>query len=215
MTQNPGSDADKALDPVNRSDLLHFLESDSPDRRNLEDALKHMDEARKMFNYIPKIDDSGELIENPPDKEAYEITINKFHEKYFQYFPWATCSSGMHDIVDHIGEDIGSICEMSAQGVESQHHLWRYFLTNNAFKGDPQRRLDDSLENQYIMTDDEVVAELKILPSEQHYCSNCSESGHNVITCRPPCGKCRSYLHKINSCHTIVFTSDMLLDSTI
>ena len=215
MTQNPGNDADKALNPANRKDLLYFLKSDSLERKNMEAVLKLMDEAREMFNFIPKLDKAGELIATPPDKEEYNSIIKQFHEKYFQAFPWASCSSGQHDIVDHIGEDIGSICEMSAQGVESQHHLWRYFLSNNAFKGDPQRRLDDSLENQYILTDDEVVAEMKILPTEQHFCSNCSEPGHNVITCVAPCGKCGSYLHKINMCETAVFTSDMLLHSTL
>jgi hypothetical protein len=80
--------------------------------------------------------------------------IKNFHEQFYGSFPWAACSSGQHDITDHIGDDIGSICESSAQAVESQHHLWRYFLTNNSFKGDPQRRLDDSLESQYVLTDD-------------------------------------------------------------
>ena len=117
MTQNPGNDADKALDPLNRNELLHFLESGSADRNNLGDVLKYMDEARKMFNYIPKLDDSGDLIENPPAKEDYNHVIKQFHEKYFQSFPWASCSSGFHDIVEHIGEDIGQICEMKVSTI--------------------------------------------------------------------------------------------------
>ena len=144
----------------------------------------------------------------------YDEVILEYHRKFFSSFPWANCSSGQHDITDHIGDDIGSICEMSAQGIESQHHLWRYFLTNTSFKGDPQRRLDDSLENQYILTDDEVVGELSVLPSQVQHCSNCLESGHNIKTCSSHCGQCGSYLHKSNNCTSVAFTSDLILRST-
>ena len=214
MTQNPGTDANKALDPVNRNELLHFLSVDSDDRKNLKGAMEIFDVARVMFNYIPKLDEAGHLVTEEPKEDEFLKVIKNFHEKFYGSFPWAACSSGQHDICDHIGEHIGSICESSAQGVESQHHLWRYFLTNNSFKGDPQRRLDDSLESQYILTDDEIVAELKVLPTEVHRCSNCHQAGHNVTTCREPCGKCGSYLHKINGCQTAVFSSDMVLHST-
>ena len=145
----------------------------------------------------------------------YDEVILEYHRKFFSSFPWANCSSGQHDITDHIGDDIGSICEMSAQGIESQHHLWRYFLTNTSFKGDPQRRLDDSLENQYILTDDEVVGELSVLPSQVQHCSNCLESGHNIKTCSSHCGQCGSYLHKSNNCTSVAFTSDLILHSTL
>ena len=114
-----------------------------------------MDKARCMFDFIPKLDENGDLIGAVPSKEEYNDIIKQYHLKLYNSFPWANCSSGQHDITDHIGEDIGSICEMSAQGIESQHHLWRYFLTNTSYKGDPQKRLDDSLENQYVLTDDE------------------------------------------------------------
>ena len=143
MTQNPGNDANKALDPTNRQILLHLLDSDSEDRRNLAEALKMMDVAREMFNFIPKVDDHGELLNEVPDKLAYNDIIKQYHHKFYSSFPWANCSSSQHDITDHIGDDIGALCEMSAQGVESQHHLWRYFLTNTSFKGDPQRRLGE------------------------------------------------------------------------
>ena len=215
MTQNPGNDANKALDAENREILLHLLDSESADRRNLADALKLMDKARKMFDYIPKLDDLGEVIGEVPEKSMYDEVILEYHRKFFSSFPWANCSSGQHDITDHIGDDIGSICEMSAQGIESQHHLWRYFLTNTSFKGDPQRRLDDSLENQYILTDDEVVGELSVLPSQVQHCSNCLESGHNIKTCSSHCGQCGSYLHKSNNCTSVAFTSDLILHSTL
>ena len=214
MTQNPGNDADKALDPNNRSVLLHLLDPESDDRKNLTSALKFMDKAREMFNFIPKLSDQGELLNEVPEQQAYKETILQYHQMFYTSFPWANCSSSQHDIADHIGDDIGSVCEMSAQGIESQHHLWRYFLTNTAFKGDPQRRLDDSLENQYVLTDDEVVEELKVLPTEIHRCSNCKETGHNVISCKKHCGNCGSYLHKINSCKAVQFSSDLLLHST-
>ena len=160
------------------------------------------------------LDKNGELTSEVPDKENFKVIIKDYHETLYRAFPWAACSSSQHDIVDHIVEDIGRICEMSAQGVESQHHLWRYFLTNNAFKGDPQKRLDNSLENQYVLTDDEIVDELKVLPTETHHCSNCSETGHNVVSCKAPCGNCGSYLHKINLCQNVIFSSDMVLHST-
>ena len=214
MTQNPGNDADKALSPANRHHLLHFLNQDSDDRKKLSDALGFMDQAREQFNYIPKLGESGELANEVPDKEEFKAIIRKHHDTLFSAFPWATCSSSQHDIVDHITEDIGGICEMSAQGIESQHHLLRYILTNNAFKGDPQIRLDNSLENQYVLTDDEIIEEMKVVPTEIHHCSNCSNTGHNVVTCKAPCGKCGSFLHKINMCRTAVFSSDLVLHST-
>ena len=214
MTQNPGSDADKALDPDNRGTLLHFIKNDSYDKIKLAEALGFMDKAREMFNHIPKLDEKGDVTSEAPDKEEFKAVIKKYHDTLYGAFPWAACSSSQHDIVDHIAEDIGVIGEMSAQGVESQHHLWRYLLTNNSFKGDPQKRLDNSLENQYVLTDDEIVEELKILPTEIHHCGNCSEVGHNVISCKGPCGKCGSYLHKVNTCKTTVFSSDLVLHST-
>lgn len=215
MTQNPGNDADKALNPANREHLLFFLTHESVDRKNLAEALGLMDRAREMFNYIPKLDETGELTTQVPDKDDFKTIIKNYHVTFYRAFPWAACSSSQHDIVDHIAEDIGQICEMSAQGVESQHHLWRFILTNNSFKGDPQKRLDNSLESQYVLTDDEIVEELKIIPTEIHHCSNCSESGHNVLSCKAPCGQCGSYLHKINSCQTAVFDSEMVLHSTL
>ena len=183
-----------------------------------------MDKARCMFDFIPKLDENGDLIGAVPSKEEYNDIIKQYHLKLYNSFPWANCSSGQHDITDHIGEDIGSICEMSAQGIESQHHsaqgiesqhhLWRYFLTNTSYKGDPQKRLDDSLENQYVLTDDEVVEKLKLLPSQIQRCSNCHETGHNISTCTSHCGNCGSYNHKSNTCQSTVFSSNMVVHST-
>ena len=215
MTQNPGKDANKALDPTNRTILLQLLNPDSDDRKNLGDALSLMDKARCMFDFIPKLDDHGEVIGDVPTPTQYNEIIKQYHQKFYNSFTWAICSSGQHDITDHIGEDIGSICEMSAQGIESQHHLWRYFLTNTSYKGDPQRRLDDSLENQYVLTDDEVVEELKVLPTQIHHCSNCLQSGHHITTCTSHCGNCGSYTHKSNTCNSTVFSSNLVVHSTL
>ena len=209
------SDADKALDPKNRETLLHFLKNDSTEKKKLKEALGFMDKAREMFNYIPKLDEHGDLTSEVPGQDVFKSVIKDYHDTLYRAFPWAACSSSQHDIVDHIADDIGMIGEMSAQGVESQHHLWRYFLINNSFKGNPQLRLDNSLENQYVLTDDEIVEELKIIPTEIHHCGNCLEAGHNVLSCKAPCGKCGSFLHKVNTCQTAVFSSDMVLHSTL
>ena len=131
MTQNPGNDANKAFDPANRQVLLQMLDQDNDDRKNLFEALRIMDEARAMFDFIPKLDEHGEVIGEVPDKAKYSEVIMQYLKKLIHLFPG---QAALVDSTDHIGEDIGSICEMSAQGDESQHHLWRYFLQRRSTK---------------------------------------------------------------------------------
>ena len=103
MTANPGGDADKILASVNTAHLMHFLDQNSDDYKNLSETLKHFDEAAKDFRFIPELNSKGEYEIEPPTVIDYKQKILKYHKKMYTSFPWAACSSCQHDLVDHAG----------------------------------------------------------------------------------------------------------------
>jgi hypothetical protein len=180
LTQQPGNEAEKALDPENREQLLFFLREDNVDKVHLVELLSIFDDMKKDFSYIPR---SVELDLSAPTRDSYEKKSSCFHKKLLEYFDFVSITSSLHALIDHTGVNVPLAMPMSATAHERGHWRWRECLENMSFKGDVQRRLDDSLISNNYLSSQLVKQQLGLLPPQVYHCRNCKSANHTKKKC--------------------------------